>query len=58
MKTRKLTGWYKPSQLPVRKGFYECKCCNNRFYWDGFNWRDPDWREYVQINEGWRGIAK
>ena len=54
----KLTDWYKPSQLPVRKGFYECKCCNNKFYWDGFNWRDPDFREYVQINEGWRGIAK
>lgn len=58
MKKLKLTDWYKPSQKPVRNGFYQCKCCNQYFYWDGKHWNDEYWREYVKINEGWRGVAK
>jgi hypothetical protein len=55
---RKLTDWYKPSQKPVRNGHYQCKCCSQYFYWDGKHWHDEYWREYVKINEGWRGIKR
>lgn len=58
MRKLKLTDWYKPSQKPVRKGRYECKCCGLLFYWDGKHWNDEAWREYTKITYGWRGIAK
>lgn len=55
----KLTDWYKPNQKPIRMGYYECKCCQNRFFWDGKNWLSKLFDgELTEIREGWRGIAK
>ena len=55
----KLTGWYKPSQKPVRNGYYECKCCGYKFYWDGKNWFSRVfYGEVTEIREGWRGVKK
>ena len=59
MKKLKLTNWYKPNQKPIRMGYYECKCCQNRFFWDGKNWLSKLFDgELTEIREGWRGIAK
>ena len=54
----KLTDWYEFWQNPVRKGFYQCKCCENMFYWNGKFWTTAPWDKYVEHIEGWRGIAK
>jgi hypothetical protein len=55
----KLTEWYDPDQKPVRKGYYECKCCNFKFYWDGKGWLSKkDRKDYAQMAAGWRGLAK
>ena len=55
----KLTGWYEPEQKPVRQGFYECKCCNFKFYWNGKNWMSKNfYGQIAQIRDGWRGLTK
>lgn len=57
----KLSPWYKTEKIkPIRKGWYECKCCSNDWWWDGKTWcvaknkfqMPPDEVEY------WRGILK
>lgn len=54
----KLTDWYKSWQKPVRKGFYQCKCCNDMFYWNGKFWTsDPCDKSDWGMGE-WRGVAK
>lgn len=54
----KLTDWYNPSQKPVRKGFYQCMCCKNMFWWNGKFWTDAPWSKYESGIDYWRGIAK
>ena len=55
----KLTKWYAPDQKPVRKGYYQCKCCKEFFYWDNKGWQSKCFKnEYTVVCEGWRGIAK
>jgi hypothetical protein len=43
-----LTPWYPPDTKPVRTGWYECKCCNLRYFWSGIGWKslkqDIEWR--------------
>ncbi len=55
----KLTEWYRPEQKPVRQGYYECRCCNFKFYWDGKHWSSNRYtKDSVQMSSGWRGLLK
>ena len=55
----KLTKWYKANQKPVRIGYYECRCCNNLFYWNGKNFVSNNFSDFdTVLIKGWRGIDK
>lgn len=52
----KLTDWYESWQKPIRKGFYQCKCCNDMFYWNGKHWSSAPWDKSDWGMGEWRGI--
>lgn len=55
----KFTGWYKSTQKPIYKGFYQCKCCHDLFYWDGKEFKSNKFVGFsTELLKGWRGIAK
>jgi hypothetical protein len=55
----KLTPWYPPDTNPWRKGWYECKCCNLRYFWSGKSWDNTDiGGSSLQQNIEWRGLTK
>jgi len=55
----KLTRWYPPDIKPVRKGWYECKCCNRRYFWSEESWDNTDNNGWpTKQNIEWRGLTK
>ena len=66
----KLTPWYPPYVVPVRKGVYEVRQPGWYSYWngEGFNWQDCKGPEQAYVNrssftacsprQSWRGLAK
>ena len=54
----KLTPWFPPEIKPVRKGWYECRCCTDTFYWTGERWLMMPGGGFSSIqNISWRGLA-
>jgi hypothetical protein len=54
----KLSPWFKTRKhKPLRIGYYQCKCCLNKFWWNGKYWSDFFDGFPESVNE-WRGIIK
>lgn len=58
----KLSRWFDITKdWPKHKGFYQCKCCKDLFYWHGKGWK---YAKSSKLNLGvyevhnWRGILK
>jgi hypothetical protein len=56
----KKTAWFPPHIKPVHEGWYECKCCNSSFWWNGEVWLyDMDSPFKVLFQEiYWRGLTE
>jgi len=58
----KLSPWYKTEEhTPIRKGWYQCKCCSMQWWWTGKTWSiDSQGKLTLTIDEltEWRGIIK
>lgn len=56
---QKLTPWFPSSVKPVHVGWYQCKCCYLKFWFDGKKWMTGhgvyDMESALPVS--WRGLA-
>ena len=53
------TDWFPPEVKPVHVGLYECRCCYQKYWWDGTKWwiKSKTVRSAIQ-KISWRGLKE